>query len=60
MMKYTFSSLCVCFLLSLNTTYAESKQLKLAGPAAVVSHPLMVMATQQALSSSSIELSFIR
>jgi len=39
---------------------AVTSKLKLAGPAAVVSYPLMVMAEQQKLSSSSIELSFIR
>lgn len=60
MTKYIFSFLFVCFLLSLNTTYAETKKLTLAGPAAVVSYPLMVMATQQTLASSSIEFSFIR
>ena len=60
MTKYTFSLLCLCFILSVNTTHAETKIIKLAGPAAVISYPLMVMATQQALSSSSIELSFIR
>ncbi|PCI58145.1 MAG: hypothetical protein COB45_00770 [Gammaproteobacteria bacterium] len=60
MTKYIFSFLCVSFLLSLNSTYAETKKLTLAGPAAVVSYPLMVMATQQTLASSSIEFSFIR
>jgi hypothetical protein len=47
MTKYTFPLLCLYFLFSVNTTHAETKKIKLAGPAAVISYPLMVMATQQ-------------
>lgn len=60
MTKYTFQALCLYFLLSINTTSAETKKIKLAGPAAVISYPLMVMAEKQALSSHSIVLSFTR
>lgn len=52
--------LCLYTLLSINTAFAETKKLVLAGPAAVVSYPLMVMAEQQKLAASSIKFSFVR
>lgn len=60
MTKYSFYFICTCLLWNTNTSNAETTKIKLAGPAAVVSYPLMVMAEQQKLSSASIELSFIR
>ncbi len=41
-------------------THAQTKKLTLAGPAAVVSYPLMVMAEQQKLAAASVEFSFVR
>lgn len=60
MTKYYFYFICTCLLLNTNTSNAVTTKLRLAGPAAVVSYPLMVMAEQQKLSSASIEFSFIR
>lgn len=60
MIKYLFTLITICFLLTTRLTYAHSQKLTLAGAAAVVSYPLMVMAEQQALANSSIELSFVR
>lgn len=55
-----FTIVFLCLLLSVNTAFAETKKLVLAGPAAVVSYPLMVMAEQQKLATSSIKFSFVR
>ncbi len=60
MTKYAFLFLSIGFLLSINTVNATVKKLTLAGPAAVVSYPLMVMAEQQKLAASSVEFSFVR
>jgi NitT/TauT family transport system substrate-binding protein len=56
MYKYFF--LYLALLLSSNLVYGQ--ELKLAGPAAVVSYPLMVMAEQQKLADSAIKFSFTR
>lgn len=44
----------------LNINLAYGQELKLAGPAAVVSYPLMVMTEQQKLTDSAIKFSFTR
>jgi NitT/TauT family transport system substrate-binding protein len=60
MTKNTLYFSLLSFMLSVNTAFADTKKITLAGPAAVVSYPLMVMAEQQMLSSSSIVFSFVR
>lgn len=56
MYKYLFLYLTI--LLNINLAYGQ--ELKLAGPAAVVSYPLMVMTEQQKLTDSAIKFSFTR
>ena len=58
MTKYSFTFFCLYILLSASMTYAQT--LTLAGPAAVVSYPLMVMVEQQKFAASSVEFSFVR
>lgn len=58
MIKYSFYFLSLVFIFTCNKAYSDLHKIKLAGPAAVVSYPFMVMASQQSLPLSSVELSF--
>ena len=49
-----------CLLFSQTIAALEVQELKLAGPAAVISYPLMVMAQEQSLQGNNIQLSFTR
>lgn len=46
--------------LTIKIAQAKSQHLRLAGPAAVVSYPLMVMAEQQTLAAANLKFSFTR
>ena len=57
-MKYCY--LLLLFFVSSSLLAKPLKQIKLAGPAAVISYPLMVMAEEQSLQDKHISLSFTR